>query len=309
MKLSMTPEMKYVLRIGALGDSPEIEISEKEYTTVKQSRTTLINCLAIEEKYEILISNYIDFEKQILDTIATYMIREHIDYSDFFDVRLGLDIRLVNLLTSGRLYIDQLPQHVRECVPHVRDSDTLVKAMLAKEYDENPEYRFMEALRNYVQHCGLPVHWTSSQGRWTDVLSEDGLLEYSMELASQKTFLLEDGMFKKSVLDEISDNVDLKTTTRSYIESLSTVHDAVRKLIQESVQNSRRVLEDAHSQYVKVYEKSLVGLSACMTENREPVETIPLLLDWDNIRVKLQTRNQRLSNLKRRYATGKARKL
>jgi len=299
--------MKYVLRKPVLGEVPEIEISEESYKAYKESREILSNCLAIEEKYEILISNYIDLEEQILSATTSHVVREHLDYSDFFDVRLALNIRLVNLLTSARLYVDQLPQHVEKCVPHLGAAESRVKSLLAAEYDGNPQYRFMEALRNYVQHHGIPVHWTSLGAERTG-LGDDGLLEYSTELAAEKSFLEEDGEFKKQILGEISDKVDLKAATRCYIESLSSVHNAVRELIQESVQNSRLRLEDAHRQYQEVCEGSLVGLSACMASDRRLIETVPLLLDWDDVRVKLQKRNRKLTNLRRRYVTGKIKK-
>jgi hypothetical protein len=299
--------MKYILRKPILDEVPEIEISEEKYRSYRESKAILLNCLEIEEKYEILISNYLELEKSILDAIANNMVHHQIDYSDFFDTRLTLNIRVVNLLTSARLYVDQLHNHVKGCVPHLDDSETLVKKILSKEYDENPECRFMEALRNYVQHRGLPVHSTSRSSSWID-LGENGQLEYSLELASLKTILEEDGKFKKQILNQSSDNIDLKVATRSFIESLSKVHDTVRTIIQESVQNSRLNLEDAHSQYKKVYTGSLVGLCACIMNDQEIIETIPLLLDWDDVRIKLQQRNQKLINLKKWYVTGRVQK-
>jgi hypothetical protein len=40
-------------------------------------------------------------------------------------------------------------------------------------------------------------------------------------------------------------------------------------------------------------------------EKSEDVETVPLLLDWDDIRLKLQRKNARLINLSKRYVSGK----
>lgn len=301
-----------MLRKYDLNDVPEIEISEETYATYKESRSVLVNCLAIEESYEILISNYLDLEKQILDATTVRMLRGYMGYSDSFAVQLALNIRLVNLLTSSRLYVDHLPQHVRECIPHNDKAKALVKSILKNEYDENYGYRFMDALRNSVQHCGLPVHWTSSGAEWTDLgkdgLSEDSMLEYSMEFAAKKSSLEEDGGFKKAVLNESPDEVDLKATTRCYIESLSKAHNSVRELIQESVHKSRLKIEDAHSQYSKIYSGSLVGLCACKTDGERFTEMVLLMLDWDDVRVELQKRNRKLVNLKKWYVTGKVKK-
>ena len=295
--------MKYILRKVVLGNVPEIEISESEYYQLQKARNTLSTALEIEEKYEIVISNYLDFEQEILNATTKYMVREHVDYSDFFKVRLGFNIKLVNLLTAVRLYVDQLNRNVTECLDNKLNANDDVKKLFSKEYDENPYYRFMEALRNYVQHRGIPVHWTQQSSRWTS-LEGDGMLEYSIELASQRSYLEEDKKMKKSVLAEMEDKVDLKAATRSYAESISRIHDSARSMIADSTDCSRKLIEEAHRRYSEEYTDSLVGLSACKRDGHKLIASMPLLLDWDDIRMSLQKRNRKLINLSKRYATG-----
>jgi hypothetical protein len=295
--------MKYILSKNTLGGVPEIEISDSEYSALLKARNILSNALEIEEKYEIVISNYLDFEQQILNATTKYMIREHLDYSDFFKVRLGFNIKLVNLLTAVKLYVDQLNQNVTECLSENEDAKSDVKKLFSKEYDENLYYRFMEALRNYVQHRGIPVHWTEQGSRWTSI-EDDGMMEYSIELASERIYLEEDKKMKKSVLAEIDDKVDLKKGTRSYVESISNVHDAARSMIAESVDRSRKLIEETHQRYAQIHTGSLVGLSAWKLKGDKHISSVPLLLDWDDVRMGLQKRNRKLTNLRKRYVTG-----
>jgi hypothetical protein len=139
---------------------PEIETTAEEYVAFENARNVLTNALAIEQKYEFVITNYLALEKEVLDTTVVTMVREPLDYPDVFEVQQRLNICLANLLTAARLYVDSLNHNVRECVPNVPDAEGTVRKFFSKEYDENKEYRFMEALRNYVQHRGLPIHWT-----------------------------------------------------------------------------------------------------------------------------------------------------
>jgi hypothetical protein len=53
----------------------------------------------------------------------------------------------------------------------------------------------MEALRNHVQHHGLPVHNISPGSRWTS-LEAEGLLEYSLEFGVVRSLLAENPDFK-----------------------------------------------------------------------------------------------------------------
>lgn len=153
---------------------------------------------------------------------------------------------------------------------------------------------------------GFPVHWAQLGRKWTS-LGEDGCLEYSMDLESQLLHLQEDGAFKKAVLAELEEDVDLKAATRSYMESISNVQETVREMIAEPVKSSRALMEDAHRQYGYLYSGSLVGLSAVKWSGERQVSQIPLLLDWDDIRIKLQKRNAKIVNLRKRYVTGRIR--
>ena len=293
--------MRYVLRKAVLGKVPEIEITEENYLALQNAREVLTNALAIEEKYEIFISSYLELERQILNDTAHSMVRDNTEYSDFFEIRVALTVRLVTFLTSAKLYRDQLSRHVRGCAPDLKGK--IVNAIFEKEKDGNPEYRFMEALRNHVQHRGLPIHWISQGRRWTEI-GENGLLEYSMELVSQRSILEEDG-FDESVLQELDDEVDLKEYTRCYVESISNVHNSAREMIAAPVNVARELLQEAHAKYKSTYNGSLVGLSVYSLSGDETIGSFPILLDWDDIRIKLQKRNRKVVNLKKRYVTGK----
>lgn len=208
---------RYILRIAALGQFPELEIDTDRYERLKVSRPILSHALAIEEKYEIIISNFLELERDAINASVSEMARNHIEYKDFFDVRLALNIRLVNLLTAIRLYTDQLSSHICACLPSKDDTKVKIKELFATEYDSSFEYRFMEALRNYVQHSGIPVHRISTGGKWTDI--DDGLLEYSIYFGTQRKELLLDDGFKKQILDEMPEEVNLRSASRSVLST------------------------------------------------------------------------------------------
>lgn len=297
--------MKYLLRIHALGNYPEIEIDKKRFDSICSAKEALLNGLEIEEKYEIFVSNYLDLEEKILTNAVRSMARNPRDYEDFFEVRMEFNIRMVNLLTAARLYKDQLHRHIRAIIPEISNIKQEVEGLFSKEYDQNQEFRFMEELRNYVQHRGIPVHWTQHNA-YSDGTGEDRLLVYSMELASQKEYLKEDKKFKKKVLEELPNKVDLKIATRIYVESMSRVHCAARKFVEKKLNKSRLIIECARKEYENVYPKKFAGLSVMCFEEGKIIDSKSILLDWDDIRLKLTKRNTELINLRYRYVTGKS---
>jgi hypothetical protein len=58
--------MDYILKINSLGTFPEIKIDTVRFEKIKEAREILTNALAIEEKYELLLQNYLEFEKGLL---------------------------------------------------------------------------------------------------------------------------------------------------------------------------------------------------------------------------------------------------
>lgn len=295
---------KYFLRIHALGDFPELEIDKLRFEDLKTSRPVLTHALAIEEKYEILISNFLELERESTNASVSEMVRPHVEYKDFFDVRLALNIRFVNLLTAVRLYSDQLPSHLSACKPSDVNLKADVKGFFSSEYDLNFEYRFMEALRNYVQHSGVPVHRISTGSKKTAL--EDGLIEYSLQFGAQKKILAQDDCFKKKVLNEMPEEVNLRLVTRGYIEALSRIHKKAREKIESSVHFSRQCLEKAISDYMVVYEKEPIGLHAYNYAGKKKLEEVLILTKWDDIRIELLQRNRELVNLRRKYVTSQA---
>src|SRR5262249_28760360 len=148
-----------------------------------------------------------------------------------------------------------------DCVPNRADIADAINHRRSEEYDKNFEYRFMEALRNHVQHRGTPIHFIRQDRHWTS-FEEFGQMEFSIYIAAQRDALESDGKFKKTVLSEMSQDVNLLAAARKYVESLSSIHQFVRDLIADSISSARTLIESAHIRYSKVFDGSLIGLSA-----------------------------------------------
>lgn len=299
--------MEYFLRLGTLGACPTLNIDSERFSLLKSSRHILSEALAIEEEYEMVISNYIDLEKESISVSISHMTRNYRGYVDSFDVRLALNRRFMNLLTSVRLYTDKLASHCVACLPKENGVEERVNLLFSTAYDKSFDYRFMDALRNYIQHYGTAVHRVMFGGRWTS-LDDKGLLEFSSSFTAEKRFIASDGHFKKQVLDEMPDKVDLISASRGYIEALSSIHINARQMISKSVNGARASIQVAIDDYKSAYKKDFVGLTAYMFDGDSKRDEVLVFLNWDDIRLELEKRNLQLLNLKKRYATGRAKK-
>jgi hypothetical protein len=296
-------QMKYFLRFNTLGDCPELPIDSERFLLLKNARRILSEAFSIEEEYEMIIYNYIELEKKSINTSISNMVRNYRGYFDSFDARLALNIKLMNLFTTVKLYHDRLVAHCASCLPKESGTQEAIDLLFSTEYDKNFEYRFMEALRNYNQHYGTAVHLVSFGSRWTSH-DDQGLLEFSSSFMADKKFLSKDEYFKKKVLDEMPEKVDLISASRCYVEAISSIHTSARKMISKSINEARTVIQTAIDDYKLDYKKDFVSLSAYMFDSENKKDEVLLILEWDNIRIELENRNCQLINLKKRYATG-----
>lgn len=295
----------YILRKVVLAAVPEVRITAEEFTELASARITLTSAFAIEEKYEVLISNYLALESALLARAATDMIRSDLDYRDFFDGRMPLTVCMVNLLTATKLYLDQVPQDIRECLGGDKEANQRFKDMCSAEYNAHFEYRFMEALRNHVQHRALPIGLTRHHGGWIE--GQDSRIEFLISIYALKESLAANGEFKASVLNEMTNDVDLKAAARRYVESLSHVHAWVRRYIDQRVSEARRAVETAHATYESAGADNVLGLSAIALADDGVTHksSVPLSLEWDDVRIRMIKRNAKLVNLSKRYATSR----
>lgn len=299
--------MEYFLRPSTSGDFPTLVIDAQRFSLLKSSRDILAQALHLEEEYEMVISNYIDLEKESLNISISYMVRTPLAYVDTFDARLTLNRRLMNLLTSVRFYTDRLTAHFSACLPEETGINERLELLRSTQYEKNFDYRFMEALRNHIQHHDTAIHQVIFGGSGID-LDNDRLLEFSSSFWAYKKVIASDNRFKQKLLDEMPDKVDLISASRGYIEALSSIHNNVRQMISKSVNQARSLMQKAIDNYRSFYKEEFWGLSAYQFDGNIKIDEIPIFLSLDDIRVQLQNRNNQLGNLKKSYVTGRSKK-
>jgi len=275
-------EKRFVLRTNTFDCCEEILLTEDEFQQCKSSKDKLSTMFAIEEKFHIIVNNYIDFEKSVLNISLLTEINRGGYYQEFYEFKSELNTKIINILTSIRLYMDSIETHVQEIL-HDEKIKPLVKSYKSEEYDTKFQYRFMEAFRNYLQHSGTAVHRLSLKGSWNEDRTRRNQF---IELHAQKEFL--DSKFKASILKEMPDEIDVKDCVRNYIDSVGIIHSKIRKLVLSEIDAARENLENMHTRYKQQYDVNTVSLSVIYFENGEKHEEVPILLEWDDVRIKLQ---------------------
>lgn len=300
--------MKYFVKQFILGKTAILPINASQFNQLQQSQRSMVAAKAIEEKYDLMISNYLEFEKELLLQTTEQVVLNKESYDDFYQIKTIINRRIVNLLTSTKLYYDQMQRQVRLCDLNNDDFSTTVLGYFSREYDSHFEYRFMENIRNYVQHCGLAIHSFSLPMNWEGE-GDSRLMKNGIKIYSTREELGQDPKFsRRPVFAECADKINLTKSIRKYIEKLSSIHDEIRTLIEWNLKESRNCIENIISQYKAINDNDALGIYAYSVDSDDPLghitTKIPLLLDWDNVRLNLIKKNKKLTNNSKRYISG-----
>lgn len=236
-------------------------IDRATFEKVKKAKQTCLFALEIEEKFTLLFDNFAELEVDLLRLAEHSLIwmdspREH---GESMQDRLLLDRRIVNLLTSCRLYLDQSEHGLSMLFGNPSDRLRAFKESRRNLYDSHWGYRFMEALRNHVQHASLAAH-TITHGGFLSSGAGSDYFEYTVYPQASARALLENPEFKRHVLDDCPqdrEHIDLRTPIREYMSCFVSLHQKLRDMVAPFVASSRQDYESAVEEFAMIDEEQV----------------------------------------------------
>lgn len=284
----MSQPPKYLLRRRALGPQPVLEIDGERYDLLVQARSSLISANHIEQRYEMVLANFLELESAISSWALRLNIQTDYSYSAFSRLMLEANLRIGNLLASSRAYIDQVPQDFSDAGDSGWFHD-LARQEFRSAFERSQSYRFLEALRNFVQHRGMPVHRVAPALRRGDRAPWKG----ELKVLCLREHLEDAGTFKSAVLAELPEEVDLHAAVREYMSELSVAHVALRSAVTPLVSTARALFQRAIDDYRDCLDGgSAIGLAACQEVSGELKGWVPVFLEWDDVRLQLAEKNK-----------------
>jgi hypothetical protein len=295
--------MKFVVSGSTLGGGPQVELDGRRFNEIKTAKATCVFALDIEEKFALLLDNFYEFEVELLKLAEAKVIWPDRDLAESMRERLSLDRRLVNLLTACRLYLDQTDHGISGLFGDSSTELIRIKKFKNDLYDRNYGYRVMEALRNYVQHAGLPVH--AIKYNWKRISDPEGdCFEHRIipEMIIQS--LEEDSNFNKTVLSELQsqgERADLRRPAREYISCLITLHDEIRGITDALIREKRKLYESAVAEFKAILFPNLLTLN----DDDSVTERIALPTDFLEYSDAVRRKNQVNSGLQFSFASNR----
>lgn len=245
----------YVLMQRVFGSRERIDIAQAEFEAFGEAVMCLRHVVDAEEKFAAFMDNYFELEQELLSEALSTLVFPGVGVRSFQSARTLISRRIINLLTSARLYVDSLPQDANKLLSANPTARQKVLHAPSEAYDSLLGYRVMEALRNYSQHEALPVHnWTTSAHRDTDQNSHAILFAVKPALDIQR---LENAKaFKASVLNELKaleNKLELKPFIREYVQGIGSVHHTLRLEMKGALESWKALIRNARERYSRKF--------------------------------------------------------
>jgi hypothetical protein len=287
--------MEYELTRLTHDDSPAVSITAAEFEEIRRAGRNLGKALAIEETYHLVLENFQELEVEMLRLTLRRALRVDFEWTAMMEDLHLLDRRLVNLLSTARLYLDSTRNTVGTMYGKNSSHFASVSAATSEQYDSRLGYRVMEALRNHIQHCGLAIAFISFDGEWPRNDSDErAFRRRTLMMRVDPLRLEEDDTFKPSVIAEMKANsaaCDLKPLVRDYITGIGQVHGRVREMLAADLPAWETVVRDTIARYLKHKGAKPPGLMAIAYEDNVLREHVPLFEEPMKRRVWLAKRN------------------
>lgn len=302
--------MKYKITSAEIRNTDFLELSKEEYEKYQHVRKCLLNCLFIEEKFDLLIENYLEYEQELLDLSVRPMVLanpftpgwERLGHAE----RRTITRRIANLLSLCKLYIDQTKHHVSTIYGQQSEEYTALDSEQSKQYDNLFGYEAMAALRNHVQHNGYPIHAVRHPYK-----RNENQIMFTLTPVIITKYLEDNKYFKQSTLrklKQLDEKIDIRPLMREYLEGLGNVHHKLREILDQDLSDWDDTIRTIFTKYKNNFDiqKSIAWLDLkSHNENDEVIEETTISTKVIDRRKSLRKKNTSLSGLTRRYVSNK----
>ncbi len=243
-------EHEFYLQLYQKAGTP-IKINEQQWTQLKEKKEVEVHYHTIEQKYDVLVGNYIQFEEKLLAEALEYAIRSSEKMHDGIS-SLSISRMVINLLMSIGLYVEQTEnRHIKELGLSKEKFDLIKKSL--SSIKKSPSFKFIKELRNFSMHNDVPLHNFSFGGAWEQIKGEDeDKLGQFITPMSKVERLRSDKHFKNKALEDIPEKngyIDLRYPIRVCMADLSKFHVELRKAFEKSFQEVKRLITGTVDKY------------------------------------------------------------
>jgi len=133
------------------------KLTDKEYAEYKNNLQILIDFSEKQQLFIIARLNYEEFKNAINKYLVEFKRNPSINWVHIERMAMDTNRLLLNFLSVFRTFLDHTEYTLKKNYGNESDIFKRFKNLCSEQYDQYFSYRFLYKLRNYSQHCGMPV--------------------------------------------------------------------------------------------------------------------------------------------------------
>lgn len=295
---------KYFLRSPILGKSNLIEITEERFAAIDKSHKVLFAFVNVTENYLCTLNAFNSMEVTQFKIIQRDITTQSSMYTKSLYNRAKLISCIQSYLSNARYFIDTTGRILKGILSD--DDFQKYERNRHELYDNSPSYRFVEELRNYSQHRSRPFDFVAFHAGMDDKNNPDTSgIAYALTLSISKAKLAADDKFKRAALEDMPEKINVCHSIRGHMSCIWQAYNYIYAKHSSLANDARSLFSEALEEVKAKYAERIIALDAVAAESDSIVQSIPILLEWDDARISLHKTIQPLMRLEKRYATFK----
>ncbi len=203
-------------------------------------------------------------------------------YSEANEYKLRIEQKFLNLFSAITFYKDSYNSGDLKKYPSlIKLEINNIKKTINDTMNKKQEYRIMQYLRNHLQHNSFLIDTFSLPNNTL----ANGLREITIDMIVSKTDIKAKN-FKLDDFSNIPNEINMKDYIRNYVDFIGDIHKEFRELTLEKINKSREYIQNLLNKYNTSY---LLVKKIC---DDVDLEEFQILLNWDDVRIKLQEENK-----------------
>jgi hypothetical protein len=130
-------------------------LTQEEYSKYEKAYSEIGRYMQSGELFTVTLLNHDDFFQALNGYLDIFKEVQDVGKHNLDRVILDLNRKILNYLCSMRTFLDHNETDINRS--HGKEELKYFKKICADHYDNSFAYRFLYKLRNYSQHCGMPI--------------------------------------------------------------------------------------------------------------------------------------------------------
>ncbi|MCZ7398255.1 MAG: hypothetical protein O8C62_01010 [Candidatus Methanoperedens sp.] len=166
---------------------PIRQLNDEEFEEYERVIECLADFSSGLQLFTIADMNYKDYENLLNQYFEEFIKNPSMSFSRIESMNLNINRYILNFLSSVRTYLDHSETNLKKRNEKDSQRIRLFKDACNDAYESHFSYRFLNKLRNYTQHFGMPVGEISLQ---KSLIPDSSVIHHSFEVKFNRDELL-----------------------------------------------------------------------------------------------------------------------